>query len=265
MTLQVICFSRKRPLQLHGYLTSLFANCMGDFTVTTLTKVDAGYEEAYIALNREFPEAHLTDEWDFAAQLPTLLGDAEFTMFGCDDVAYTAHFEPEAIGQLLTEKPELLGVSLRLGKNITQDMFGRLLPPPVINDLTWDMTAPESVGDWAYPWEVLGTVYRTEYVKAMVASLNAGSPSQLEERGSRNWSRYTDLHHMSCYPTSRLVVPTVNVIQTEFPGNGIRGAQVLSPEFLLECWNNGLRLDTERYAGMAPDSWRIGDFYLKRV
>jgi hypothetical protein len=45
-------------------------------------------------------------------------------------------------------------------------------------------------------------------------------------------------------------------------GNGTVGPGV-SPEFLLECWNHGLRLDVERYRGMAPPSWRIGDLYLK--
>lgn len=263
--IQIICFSRKRPLQLHGYLTSLYRHCAGDFMVTVLVKIDPEYMRAYGQVQAEFPQATLCVEFDFAAQLPTLICDAEFIVFACDDVIYTTHFEPDAIAHVMDNKPELLGISLRLGQNIHADMFGQPLQQPEFSDLTWDMTAPTSTGDWAYPWEVLGTVYRTEFVKKMVAGLGARSPSQLEERGSHQWSKYTDLHHMASYPTSRLVVPTVNVIQQEFPGNGIRGDQELSPEFLLECWNNGLRMDVERYKGMAPDSWRVGEFYLRRA
>lgn len=267
MTLQIVCFSRRRPLQLAGYLTSLFANCAGDFRITVLVKADAEYARAYGELQEEFRQVLFAQEDDFAAQLPLLIdmNEAEFTMFGCDDVCWSTHFEPDAIAHVMDNKPELLGVSLRLGQNIHADMFGQPLQQPEFSDLTWDFTDPHSVGDWAYPWEVLGTVYRTEFVKKMVAGLGARSPSQLEERGSHQWSKYTDLHHMASYPTSRLVVPTVNVIQQEFPGNGIRGEQALSPEFLLDCWNNGLRMDTERYSGMAPDSWRVGEFYLKRA
>jgi hypothetical protein len=250
-------------LQLEGYLRSLYANCTGDFTVTALTKVDAGYEEAYIDLDREFRNAQFMDEWDFARQLPTLIGDAEYTCFGCDDVVWVRPISAENIERVFDYTPHLLGVSLRLGLNITEDMFGNSLSQPTFDDLSWDFRGEHSVGDWGYPWEVLGTVYRTEFVKSMVASINPGSPSQLEERGSRIWSRHTDLRHMATYPTSRLVVPTVNLVQSEFP-NGIKGDKPLSPEFLLECWNNGLRLDTERYAGMAPPSWRVGEFYLRR-
>jgi hypothetical protein len=264
--IQFIVFSRKRPLQLHGYLTSLFANCVGDFKVSVLLNAETPYYRAYSEVSDEFPQVGFAYESQFVEQLPLLVDtEAEFTCFGCDDVVWATHIEPDAIGKVLTEKPELLGVSLRLGENIHADMFGGSLPQPAFTDQSWDMTAPTSTGDWAYPWEVLGTVYRTEFVTRVVAGLGARSPSQLEERGSREWSKYTTLHHMASYPTSRLVVPTVNVIQTEFPGNGIRGAQPLSPEFLLDCWHNGLRLDTERYAAMTPDSWRIGDFYLRRA
>lgn len=265
--IQIVAFSRRRPLQLAGYLTSLFANCQGEPDVSLLARFDEQYRSAYGDVLKAFPQVIPWHEDDFVTQLSMILDSAtaEFTMFGCDDALFASHFEPDAIAHVMDGKPELLGISLRLGQNIHADMFGQPLPQPEFSDLTWDMTAPTSTGDWAYPWEVLGTVYRTEFVKKMVAGLGARSPSQLEERGSHQWSKYTDLHHMASYPTSRLVVPTVNVIQQEFPGNGIRGDQALSPEFLLECWNNGLRMDTERYRGMAPDSWRVGEFYLKRA
>jgi hypothetical protein len=274
--IQIICFSRKRPLQLHGYLTSLYQHCAGDFNVAVLVKLDPDYSEPYAQLLDEFPKVVPRYETEFATDLEHALNwDAEFTTFACDDVIYTTHFEPDAIGKVMDAKPELLGVSLRLGQNIHADMFGQPLMPPEISDLTWDMTASTSVGDWAYPWEVLGTVYRTDFVKRMVANLGARSPSQLEERGARAWAAHDPSglyagkdgmrwHHMAMYPTSRLVVPTVNVIQTEFPGNGTIG-EPMSPEFLLDCWNNGLRMDTERYKGMEPPSWRIGNFYLRRA
>ncbi len=266
--IQFIVFSRKRPLQLHGYLTSLFAQCSGEFAVSVLMKVDAGYEMAYADVAAEFPQVGFHEEASFAAQLAAFIGDAEFTCFGCDDVVFTGLVAEEAIWAAFKD-PVVLGLSLRLGQHIDSDMFGGSLNYPAM-ELTdqgfemWSVTDWQSVGDWAYPWEVLGTVYRTAFVRDMVAAIMPISPSQLEAKGALCWSRYTDLRHMAAYPTSRLVVPTVNVVQQEFP-NGIRGDRELTPEFLLECWHNGLRLDTERYAGMAPPSWRVPDFYLRRV
>lgn len=261
--IQFVVFSRRRPLQLEGYLRSLYANCTGEFKVSVLVKRDPEYVQAYGAVFSQFPKVLFVQECDFAADLSILVDTGTaLTCFGCDDVIYTTHIETDAIGKVLDDE-SLLGVSLRLGENITHDMFGRPLQQPEIKDQQWDMTAAGSVGDWAYPFEVLGTVYRTEYVRQIVEAVKPKSPSQLESLGYVSWNHFTRLHHMACYPTSRLVVPTVNVIQQEFP-NGTIGPPI-SPEFLLDCWNHGLRLDTERYAGMAPPSWRIGDFWLKRT
>lgn len=261
--IQLICFSRKRPLQLHGYLTSVFKYWWGDFRVAVLWKGDAGYEQAYIDLAREFPDVTFWGQEDFRADLDALIGDAEFTCFGCDDVVYVApvHTNGRAVQAL---GPDVLGMSLRLGQNTTENMFGGPMPRPEIHvpTFSWDLT--EGVVDWGYPWEVLGTIYRTDFVREMVAAIQPGSPSQLEERGSHIWQQHTTLRRMAAFPLPRLVVPTVNVVQGEYP-NGIRGNPRYTPEYLLEQWNRGWRLDVDAYAGMAPPSWRIGEFHLRRV
>jgi hypothetical protein len=171
-------------------------------------------------------------------------------------------------------------VSLRLGRNTTRDMFGREMPQPAFlpqwgegeypydGGLCWDATAPGSVGDWGYPWEVLGTVYPAEFVRKLVDVLakdgQAGSPSQLEHHGSTRWQEVTGRRMLRASTSSRLVVPTVNLVQAEFP-NGIVGPPSLDPLFLLECWNRGLRMDTQALMGKTPPSWRIGDFPLRRM
>jgi hypothetical protein len=69
---------------------------------------------------------------------------------------------------------------------------------------------------------------------------------------------------MAAWPSSRIVVPTPNMIQDEFAGNGIRGAVALEPEFLLQCWNHNLRMDVARFARMEPPTWRVPEFYMRR-
>lgn len=275
----VIVFSRDRPLQLHGYLTSLFEQWQGEFRVSVLASLNPPYMEAYDAVRTEFrfgPYGHriiFGPEVDFASDLTRSVdvGCAPLTCFGCDDAVFV---RPVAVGHLppaFDAEPDLLGVSLRLGTTVKRGMWGQEQAQPAMarrrgDLLLWDATAPTSEGDWAYPFDVVGTVYRTGFVRRLVDSVAPDSPSRLEEAGSVFWRRHAGgATHLACYHLPRLVLPTVNVVQPVFP-NGTVGDDRLSPAFLLGCWNAGLRLDTWRYAnGPQPDSWRVGDFYLRRA
>jgi hypothetical protein len=257
--LQVIVFSKDRPLQLHGYLTSFFKHCFEPAVVKVLVQSQPQwFTDAYAQVATEFFQVEWCPERDFRADLDALIGDAEYTMFGCDDVVFTREWDVDAA----FERVDVLGLSLRLGRHITRDMFGQSLAQPVFKDAWWNVE--QGVGDWGYPWEVLGTIYQTDFVKRMVARVQANSPSQLEERGSRCWPEETPKRTMAMWQHSRLVVPTVNLVQQEFP-NGICGDVPLDVGYLLDCWQHGMRLDVDRYDGMTPASWRIGDFYLRRV
>lgn len=271
--IQFIVFSRSRPLQLHGYLTSLYAQWQGeetDLRVSVLARAEGPYIAAYDWVRSEFPQVAWRAETDFATDLAALIDDSvPFASFGCDDVVFVAPVPHGAIVGAFDCDPQIIGLSLRLGRNVTRDMFAVSLPQPAFthateHKLVWDVLHGHSLGDWAYPWEVLGTVYPTAFVREVVTKVNAPSPSQLEARGANVWRTSTELRHMAAFATSRLVVPTVNVVQQEFP-NGIRGATPLAPEFLVDCWLNGLRLDVDALAGLTPPSWRVADFPLRRM
>ena len=283
----VIVFSKDRPLQLHGMLTSVFRYWRSDVRVGVLVREDDRTRSAYAAVEAEFSSGpvRFLYESDFAPALIRLLVEATtpHVCFGCDDVVYTAPVDMAEIYHAFQATTDLLGYSLRLGKNTEADMFGRPLPQPVffpaatprfdeyggdvVNDgLLWD--ARNGAGDWGYPWEVLGTVYPTDYVRATVRALvrdgQVQNPSTLEDAGWRRWMEHAgDRYVMRSYARSRLVVPTVNLVQSVF-GNGIVGPAGMDPVFLLDCWNRGLRLDVDRYRGMTPPSWRVGDFFLRR-
>lgn len=261
--LQVVCFSKGRPLQLHGYLTSLFAQCQDTDQLQVkvlLHDQPKWFAEAYAEVEEEFLEVEFRRERNFKTDLDSLLGQTELTMFGCDDDVITRPFSVNDLR--VVHADDILGLSLRLGRHITQDMFGgAMLQPAFEEDGSWSIDG--AAGDWGYPWEVLGTVYETEFVQRVVAQVNASSPSQLEARGALCWAEHTPKRRMTAWPESRLVVPTVNLVQDEYP-NGIRGNIVLDPGFLLDCWKHGLRLDVTRYEGFLAPSWRVADFYLAR-
>lgn len=268
--IKFICFSRQRPLQLAGYLKSLYGNVFGEFEVAVLVRVDTDLTVEYGEVQAAFPDVEWRVETNFKDDLDALIDPAvEYTCFGCDDVVFVRDVWARHI-EIVLDKNDFVGLSLRLGRHIKRDMFGGAMGqpeftvPPLSRFLAWDVTGAESVGDWAYPWEVLGTVYPTPFVLRMISSIDAMSPSQLEARGATIWSGHTDRRLMAAFASARIVVPTVNIVQTEFPGNGIRGEVELSPEFLVECWVRGLRLDVERYRDISPESWRIPHFFMNR-
>ena len=284
----LIVFSKDRPLQLHGYLTSLFRHWRGDLWVDVQVRVSLDHSRAYAQIEEEFGRrVRFGYELNFAPTLEAVMDDddSSYTCFGCDDVVYTGPVDAAAIDHAFRAEPALLGFSLRLGAHTDTDMFGRPMPAPAfahpapppfeeyapsfeaVERVQWD--AASAVGDWGYPWEVLGTVYPTEYVQDTVNALvwdgQVQNPSTLEDAGWRRWREHAGGRHLlQAFARSRLVVPTVNVVQSVF-GNGIVGPEGLDAPFLLECWDRGLRLDVERYRGMTPPSWRIPDLYLRRA
>jgi hypothetical protein len=271
MTLNIVCFSKDRPLQLHGYLSSLYESISDSANVcdiSVIVRATETYQSAYDTVFREFPGVYRIDEQNFFTDLSTVLdSDHNYTAFGCDDVVFVNSMNAKEIASELDSAHDVLCITFRLGKNITRGMFGNAMPQPVLTEagpfLSWDITHPASTGDWAYPWEVLGTVYRTDFVKQIVSDTKPNSPSQLEERGSHVWRNYTDQHIMASWQIPRSVIPTVNIVQREF-ANGFLGTTELDAPFLLDCWNHGLRLDVSRYSSATYESWRISDFFLYR-
>lgn len=266
--LQVLVFSRDRPLQLDGYLSSLAAHLDGEALVRVLYRVEGAYAPAYARVRADHPEAEFVAEQDFAAQTRDLLrADPPLVLFGCDDVVFTGLVNPAAAGFAIGDS-DLLGFSLRLGCNVTRSLFVGVMPQPYASPgrrFAWDVTDAASVGDWAYPWELDGTVYPADFVRAVADAVDAPSPNQLEARGAAVWCHHTDLRRMGCWVESRCVVPTVNRVQTDFL-NPIAVDPPLSPELLLACYEAGLRLDHAAIAAGGPyDAIHIPAFALRRA
>jgi hypothetical protein len=196
-----------------------------------------------------------------------MLREHEHTCFGCDDVVFTRSLEVRTI--LGAFDDEVFAFSLRLGLNVSRSMFAGAMSPPTSLErrgelLRWDLHRSHAFADWGYSFELNGTVYPTEIVRQVVDELRPTTPNLLEANGGGRWSCKTARHLMCAWPESRLVVPTVNVVQADFP-NPICGRLSLEPRFLLDCWRRGLRLDVERFRGRRYDCIHVGDFFLRRV
>lgn len=275
--MRIICFSKNRPLQLHGYLSSLMRMAQQPEKLSVCVLIAdphlsepaaraTEYVLAYNEVRRDFPKVRFMGQLHFAADVSSLVDQTDpYTSFGVDDAIYHRPFDHEEAIGLFEQWPDLIGVSLRLGQNIHRSMFyGEMeVPQPAFEAtspfLRWHVDQGQF--DWGYPWELDGTIYPTSFVcdmlRRMEGSIN--TPNQLEHMGSLLWHDVTTARAMAAYPTSRLVVPTVNVVQHDFP-NRPPGV-VLPTDYLLECWQRGVRIDPSAYDADYA-SVHIGELYV---
>lgn len=269
-----IVFSRDRPLQLHAYLSSFFRLVTGA-EVACIVHAQGAYSEGYMAVEREFPGARFIYETNFPKHTAELVETGDYFCFGCDDVVFIQPVDCSLAEGLLNEQ-DLIGVSLRMGTRITVGMFGATMQHPEFETLPNDMMAwtmgeyeifnPWATQqDWCYPWEVLGSIYTRQFVMDMWPHVApAPNPSLFEEYGAKMWTEVTKCRRYASWTKPRILNPTINVTST-VSSNGVLGGRVIDPSLLLDCWNAGIRMDTQRYAEKEYDSWRVGDLFLSRV
>jgi hypothetical protein len=269
MNITVLCFSKDRPLQLQAYLESLMHySGIPQSCITVLYKETAPI--LYDKLIADFPGVVWWKETDFRADLRKIVGGArEYILLGCDDVVYLEEWQPEHCMDMFVAHPEVVAVGLRIGRNVMD--VGK-----------WDCRLLEQWGlldTWQQAWETGSSLYR----KADVLNLLAVKPNQdfkidykpvtlqgdtiataaltpnfLEAMGHRNQSAWLsdDRHHLACYPYSRAVAFSVNLVQSEFV-NQWDGSKRTRPEQLHQEYLAGRRLNWKRLY-----RWRMNQVHV---
>jgi glycosyltransferase involved in cell wall biosynthesis len=259
-----IAFSKNRPLQLDGYLRSFnYAFDGNNVELSVIYTCDVEYENAYSQVISLYPNVKFIKETNFNENLISAFNDSEFTCFGCDDVIYRRKIDYQKVLETMRSERSF-AFSFRLGKGVKRSMFsGPMVQPAFADDghvLSWDLHKSHANGDFGYAWELDGTVYPTKIARLIVEELKAPSPNILEANGGGRWSSKTKKSIMSCFYEAALVVPTVNVVQVNFHNSTV--GKPISTKFLLDAWNNGMRLDIDRYQNVEFDCVHVSDFYL---
>lgn len=252
--------------------------CTEPLTVRVLYKCTNRFEPAYQTLRDYFPNVDFQPEADFRQQVRNFVANAKttFVMFGCDDVVFKGAWDPRDVLATFERLPNLLAFSLRLGTEITHCYpLKRDMALPNFLDTTpflvWQWRQGEL--DWGYPWELDCTIYSRDFVKKMLYELDKwrppwrkldwDHPNHFEGLGASLVRQITNLDLMAAYPAARASVVTINRVQDIAP-NRVYEANG-SVEVLLEKWNDGIILDTDRYASRSYRSIHIGDaFFAKR-
>ncbi len=239
---------------------------------STAHELRDGYED----LNREHPQTQFLEENDFAVQVLQWLDAVQtpLVLFGCDDVVYRQPADLNTVEQVLREHPSVLGFSLRLGLNIryTHTRDNAIAPPAFISEkpaLRWRWNGADS--DWGYPFELNGTVYRVEWVRAilhLLEKLRQGDPRvewrqpNFLESSANNLLRFAAQvpEELAAFPQSCLVVPTINQVQT-IAWNHIMGEH-RSVRELETLRRNGARMNLDAYATTPFNRIHVGELFL---
>lgn len=268
-TISCICFSRNRPLQLDGYIRSFIACFDGHIKLTILYDCDKEFDDAYEFLISTHKNILFIKQNDFYCDLIRIIDDNhddKFIMFGCDDVIYRGKIDIDSVINIMN-RDEMFAFSFRLGNHINRSMFhGIYNQPNFINEnniLSWDLYDSHQNGDFGYSFELNGTVYYKNIVRSIIDEFKPSTPNILEGGGGGRWSKKTYRRKMACFMRSHAVVPTINTVQRDNPSATI--LDNLTTNHLLELYNNGFRIDIDKYNYLINDCIHVSELYLESI
>ncbi len=107
----------------------------------------------------------------------------------------------------------------------------------------------EKGNEWSDPWSLDGQVLSTAEVRVLTRLCDFMAPNTYEA-ALKSFGDIVKGRNGMCYGESKILNLPINRVQNEV--NNISGN--VSPEFLLEQWNNGLMLDTGMFDAYVPRS-----------
>lgn len=258
--MNVIVFSKDRPMQLDAYIESLI-----HFSGILPSKIIIIYKESkiipYAKVQKKFSDCIWIEESEFDVNLREAINTCDdYVMFGCDDVVFVGQLNLNECINYLEAHNEVFGVSLRLGSNIT--------PHPKFLDKSsgfyiWDWSKAKVV-HYDYPWELDATLYRKFDIQEIIDKIpDIKSPNFLESLIAEN-SKALISKKLIAFQSgrSRAVVITVNRVQ-ETHQNIIDDTINYSTQRLYELYDaQDVRLDFMKISKMPTSRIHVGAEFM---
>lgn len=256
-----LVFSKDRPLQLDGTLRSWKRHCRDAESTSALVLYKASTSRMlslYRRLTQEYPEVDFVRETDFRRDLLQLLRGRSDVLFLVDDTMFVHDFAMADIVGVLDRNPNLLGFSLRLGRNTTYCYsMSHAQQVPVFEPLEDDGLRyrwPGAEYDFGYPLEISSSVYRNRELLPLLEQLDFKNPNTLEDIMSRSTERFRESHPFLACPERSLAfsIPANKVQQVCDNRAGENAAY--SPEALARLFAQGHRIQTQLFDGFIAEA-----------
>jgi len=281
-----LVFSKDRAMQLDGTLTSFYRQAVDGDSAQMVILFRASSDQhavQYAELEREYRgRVQFVPETQFRRQLLLLLDGASpagpfltgilarlarpnfggpstadnHVLFLVDDALFVRSFRLDAAAQAMNANADVLGFSLRLGRN-TQNCYvlGRTQVFPAFEPLAnrvLKFAWPEADGDFAYPLELSSSLYRASDLANLVRRLRFGDPNTLESQMSLQARRFSRRRPcLLCWDQSVAFSAPLNRVQQVFE-NRRAGREALSTESLSDLFQRGQRIDVGALDGFVP-------------
>lgn len=259
--MNVIIFSKDRPLQLDALLRSFRANAPYEQCMVQVlwTCSSPNFEPAYKQLIKEHEGRGVSfvrenpERFTFKQQVLGLVDEERpLTMFLVDDILFKAPFtlEDDAINSVVDL--DVFCCSLRLNErvNYCYPTKAKVKPPSFVRfgehteAMSFCWIGAE--GDWGYPLSVDGHIFKTDIIRGFVKMLDYHNPNSFESAMAHvvNMGFCNHMPNMSCYQEGKLFnIPTNRVQDTALN----RHAGTTTPEDLLMVYLSGKRIKIDVY------------------
>ena len=256
-----LIFSKDRAMQLAAAIESFLLHCNDPHTVKlhVLYKTsDKLHQRQYEKLKDEFPDISFIEEVDFKQQTLDILNKSKHIFFMVDDNIFVRKFALTETIDALSQNPNAVGFSLRLGQN-TQYSYARNMQValPDFERIAADILRfnwTTSQGHFGYPLEVSSSVYRSRDIVPLLNAVDFSNPNILEGLIEANKHFYAQSNdRLLCFETSVTFCNPVNIVQTVCDNRA--GTQnKYTAKSLAEKFEADYRIDVKQYSGFVPNS-----------
>jgi hypothetical protein len=260
MTSCVVVFSKDRALQLDGTLRSFdryARNTRGWERLVLYADSTPRHAGQYLRLARELPAWRFVRERSFQEEVLRVVDGKDLVLWVVDDTLFVRTFDLAALSAHLLAQPTVAGVSLRLGSNTTHSHGAKALLPPM-ERLDEDARKYEwrsAEGEFAYPFEVSSSIYRTADLLPALSSGQYGNPSMLEGVLAQ-LAASTPCQDLICLEQSAAFSAPLNRVQTTYANE--HGKTHPYPAWMLAAWfDEGFRIEVARLDGFVPHACHL--------
>lgn len=299
-----IVFTKNRPLQLEGYLQSLYRYWPAELVQTVIIYKTELFGADYKKVFNKFSCVRAVKEGDFHSDVMNAIAqtETEYILFGIDDVVFFDSVDFSVIDKTFDKAgKEIFGFTLRFSPDSTELSEDELICEQIDGQKVYkiDWTKGKSAHS-RYPFELCCTLYRTELVRQILAELvssnpissrflkpNSGvikilwktgwsrsilkrfgyffSPNTFESWPCRWCQKNSDrVAHFTYFQKLCASAIQVNMVNTSTI-NTFDGTLNESVEALNEKYRQGYRLDIDYLANNKPSTMSCGHSYFRLV
>jgi len=170
-----IVFTKNRPLQLEGYLQSLYRYLPAELIQTVIIYKSGLFDTEYKAVFDKFSHVWAVKEDDFHSDVMNSVAqtETEYILFGIDDVVFFDNVDFGIIDKTFNKAgKEIFGFTFRFGPDSGELSEDELICEQIDAQKVYriDWTKGKSKHS-RYPFELCCTLYRTEIVRQILTEL----------------------------------------------------------------------------------------------